>query len=63
MTTEERLRALCETHPDRHVGGPGNRAANDLFAESRRSGGFSVETHRLRCRRVGAGSGLARGGR
>jgi aminopeptidase YwaD len=43
MTTEGRLRALCESHPDRHVGGPGNRAANDLFAEAVAAAGFSVE--------------------
>jgi len=42
-STGERLRALCETHPDRHVGGPGNRAANDLFAEEASAAGFSVE--------------------
>ena len=43
MNTERRLLLLCETHPDRHVGGPGNRAANDLFAKEVAGAGFSVE--------------------
>ena len=43
MNTSQRLHALCEPHPDRHVGGPGNRAANDLFADEVAAAGFSVE--------------------
>jgi aminopeptidase YwaD len=43
VNTTARLSALCETHPDRHVGGPGNHAANDLFAEEVAASGFSVE--------------------
>ena len=43
MNTTQRLKALCETHPDRHVGGPGNQAANDLFAQEAAAAGFSVE--------------------
>ncbi len=41
--TRERLDALCLTHPDRHVGGPGVAAANDLFAREAEAAGFSVE--------------------
>ncbi len=62
VNTTRRLAALCDSHPDRHVGGPGNRAANDLFAEDRRGGGLLGRTRRLRGGRVGAGVGLARGG-
>lgn len=43
MNTAERIAALCHPHPDRHVGGPGNRAANDLFAEHAAARGLSVE--------------------
>jgi aminopeptidase YwaD len=43
VTTARRLHALCEAHPDRHVGGPGNRAANDLFTDEVEAVGFSVE--------------------
>ena len=43
VNTAERLSALCDSHPDRHVGGPGNRAANDLFAEEAEAAGFEVE--------------------
>ena len=43
MNTTERLTTLCTTHPDRHVGGPGNRAANDLFAEEATRAGWDVE--------------------
>jgi aminopeptidase YwaD len=43
VNTSQRLTALCETHPDRHVGGPGNRAANDLLADEVAAAGFSVE--------------------
>ena len=34
--------ALCTTFPDRHVGGPGNRAATGMFAETARGYGFDV---------------------
>jgi aminopeptidase YwaD len=43
MNTTQRLSALCDLHPDRHVGGPGNQAANRLFAEEVGAAGFSVE--------------------
>ncbi len=43
MNTSERIAALCGPHPDRHVGGPGNRAANDLFAAEAAAAGFEVE--------------------
>ncbi|MDZ4168614.1 MAG: M28 family peptidase [Coriobacteriia bacterium] len=39
----ERLEALCSTHPDRHVGGPGVAAANELFAREAQAAGFGVE--------------------
>ena len=38
-----RLEALCLTHPDRHVGGPGVTAANELFARAVREAGWEVE--------------------
>jgi len=38
-----RLDALCLSHPDRHVGGPGVAAANDLFASAVSAAGWSVE--------------------
>ncbi len=38
-----RLDALCLTHPDRHVGGPGNRDATELFATAAGAAGFEVE--------------------
>lgn len=43
MNTFERIAALCLTHPDRHVGGAGNRAANGLFADEAAARGFVVE--------------------
>jgi aminopeptidase YwaD len=43
MNTTQRLSALCDQYSDRHVGGPGNRAANDLFAEQVSAAGFTVE--------------------
>lgn len=42
-TARERLDALCLTHPDRHVGGPGVADANELFAGIARRAGFAVE--------------------
>ena len=42
------LRELCE-HPDRHLGGPGNRAATDLFARVAAASGFEVESAELPC--------------
>jgi aminopeptidase YwaD len=33
---------LCTAFPDRHVGGPGNRAATDMFVETTHSFGFEV---------------------
>ncbi len=43
MNTSDRLAALCGPHPDRHVGGPGNRAANELFATEAAAAGFEIE--------------------
>lgn len=37
------LDELCLTHPDRHVGGPGNCAANELFARAAEEAGWQVE--------------------
>ncbi len=37
------LDELCLTHPDRHVGGPGDAAACELFAREVEAAGFSVE--------------------
>lgn len=48
-TTRSRLDALCLTHPDRHVGGPGVAAANDLFADAVSLAGFSVERLPFEC--------------
>jgi aminopeptidase YwaD len=39
----ERLDALCLAHPDRHVGGEGNRAANELFAREAAAAGCEIE--------------------
>ena len=47
--TRERLDALCLTHPDRHVGGPGVAAANDLFAQAVEEAGFDVERLEFDC--------------
>jgi len=44
-----RLDALCLTHPDRHVGGPGVAAANDLFASAVSAAGWSVERIAFDC--------------
>jgi aminopeptidase YwaD len=43
------LNDLCLIHPDRHVGGPGNRAANALFRREVEACGFEVETTQLPC--------------
>lgn len=43
MNTSQRIAALCGPHPDRHVGGPGNHAANELFADEVAANGFGVE--------------------
>ena len=43
------LKRLCEEYPDRHVGGPGNRAATALFAEKASAYGFDVEIAELEC--------------
>ena len=40
--TRARLDALCLTHPDRHVGGEGNRVANELFAREVEAAGCAV---------------------
>lgn len=46
---ESYMRRLCVDVPDRHVGGPGNRAATEMFSEVCRSFGFEVETAELPC--------------
>jgi aminopeptidase YwaD len=43
------LRELCATYPDRHLGGPGNRAATDLFERVALASGFQVESAELPC--------------
>lgn len=43
------LLQLCGAHPDRHVGGPGNRAATDLFVHAANAAGFEVESAELDC--------------
>lgn len=45
----DQLDRLTRSHPDRHVGGPGNRAACDLFRSVAEVAGFSVETAELPC--------------
>lgn len=47
--TRERLDALCMTHPDRHVGGEGNRAANDLFEREAVGAGLHIERLPFSC--------------
>jgi len=46
---ETYLHELCESFPDRHVGGPGNRAATELFTRIARESGFEVESTELAC--------------
>lgn len=43
------LDELCTTHPDRHVGGPGNLAATRLFAEECRYLGLEVAVTAFDC--------------
>jgi len=43
------LRELCATYPDRHLGGPGNRAATDLFERVALASRFEVESAELPC--------------
>ena len=40
---------LCETFPDRHVGGPGNRAATEYFTARVREFGFLTRVEELDC--------------
>lgn len=47
--TRSRLESLCLTHPDRHVGGAGNRAANQLFEREVAAAGFVVERLPFQC--------------
>jgi aminopeptidase YwaD len=42
-TALEHLNALCNSHPHRQVGSPGNHAATDYFAQVTRKFGFNVE--------------------
>ena len=44
-----RLDALCLSHSDRHVGGPGVAAANDLFASAVSAAGWRVERIAFDC--------------
>jgi aminopeptidase YwaD len=56
-STRSQLETLCMAHPDRHVGGPGVTAANDLFAEAAEAAGFTVDRLAFDCvdwKRVGA---------
>lgn len=46
--TAEHLRELV-SHPDRHVGGPGNRAATEYFARCLGGLGFQVSTTQFDC--------------
>ncbi len=43
------LHRLSRSYPDRHVGGPGNRAACELFRSVAEGAGLSVETTELPC--------------
>lgn len=43
------LETLCRRFPDRHVGGPGNRAATELFGRTAAELGFAVESAELPC--------------
>lgn len=43
------LERLCGDHPDRHVGGPGNRAATAFFAEHCAACGLEVERTPFDC--------------
>lgn len=47
--TRARLDALCLTHPDRHVGGEGSKAANELFARDSIGAGARVERISFDC--------------
>lgn len=43
------LKRLVEDHPDRHVGGPGNRAATRMFAQVAGGFGFEVQISEMEC--------------
>jgi aminopeptidase YwaD len=45
----QHLESLCLPYPDRHVGGPGNAAANRLFAETAEQFGFEVTRAEFSC--------------
>jgi len=60
--TEAYLRELCATYPDRHLGGPGNRAATDLFERVAVASGFEVESVELPCVDWVRGSAEVEGG-
>jgi len=44
-----RYLAALTSHPDRHLGGPGNRAATDLFARVAAESGFDIASVELDC--------------
>ncbi len=47
--SSELLNKICLTHPDRRVGGPGNDAANTLFAEYVSAYGFRITAYPFDC--------------
>ncbi len=55
------LQQLC-SHPDRHVGGPGNRAACELFRRCAERAAFAVEVRELPCMIWEKGDALLRSG-
>lgn len=47
--TRARLDTLCLAHPDRHVGGQGNSAANDFFEREVQAAGMRIERIPFAC--------------
>lgn len=60
-TLRSLLHDLC-AHPDRHVGGPGNRAACELFRRHAERAGFGVDVRELPCLVWERGDALLRAG-
>jgi aminopeptidase YwaD len=48
-TTRESVERLCLRYPDRHVGGPGNRAATEWFAQVMTDHDLTVDRFELDC--------------